>query len=274
MGRWLRPSLTRVLRLVWFVGLSVAAVGQLETRTSVSSAQSPFSVAVGDFNHDGKPDFAVAANNLQVFLGNGDGTFQLPTNYLVGTGAFSVTAADVNHDGKLDLAVTNLNGLFVLMGKGDGTFQAPVSYATPCGAYHVNTGDFNGDRKLDLIVTYSDGNCPYVSVLLGNGDGTFQEPPTNTSPSYSPVAIGIGDFNRDGKLDLAVAEQFGNISQVEILLGTGTGAFSSGTVYAVDSFPLSVAVADFRGNGKLDLAVASLYGGTEEFLGNGDGAFN
>lgn len=215
----------------------------------------------------------VGSVNLQVFLGNGDGTFQPPVNYLVGTGAIFVAAADLNHDGKLDLAVADLNGLYVLMGNGDGTFQTPVAYATACIPIFVSTGDFNGDHKLDLLVTYSSGSCGYVSIFLGNGDGTFQQTPINTSPSYNPAATGIGDFNRDGKLDVAVAEQFGTISQVEIMLGNGNGTFSPGATYAVNSSPVSVAVTDFRGNGKLDLAVASLYGGTDEFLGTGDGTF-
>ncbi len=260
------------------LALAAGAVGgsfaqSLETRSSTPAEASPFSVVVGDFNRDGKLDFADATNSLQIFLGSGDGTFHAPHNYLVGTGALFVTTADLNGDGKLDLAVADLNGLFVLMGNGDGTFQTPVAYATSCTPAFVATGDFNGDKKLDLLVTYSSGSCSYVSVFLGNGDGTFQSTPINTSPSYAAAATGIGDFNGDGKLDLAVAEQFGTISQVEILLGNGNGSFSLGAIYPVGVFPDSVAVADFRSNGKLDLALATLYGGTDVLLGNGDGTF-
>ncbi len=165
-------------------------------------------------------------------------------------------------------------GVSILLGNGDGTFQEPTTYPTACGPKFVSTGDFNGDQKLDLAVTYSSGSCPYVSIFLGNGDGTFQSTPINTTPLYSPAAIGIGDFNRDGKLDLAVAEQFGTISQVEILLGNGDGTFSAGRVYKVGAEPMSIAVADFRGNGKLDLAVATLADGTDILLGNGDGTFH
>jgi hypothetical protein len=261
------------LALIYAAGQGSLALAQFETRSSTPTDLSGFSLAVGDFNRDGKLDLAVASNDLQVFLGNGDGTFQLPANYLTGTGAIFVAAADLNGDGKLDLAVADLNGLFILMGNGDGTFQTPVAYTTACIPVFVATGDFNGDKKLDLLVTYSSGNCPYVSIFLGNGDGTFQTTPINTTPLYSPTAPGIGDFNGDGKLDLAVAEQFGTISQVEILLGNGNGTFSAGAIYSVGSSPTSVAVADFRGNGKLDLAVATLVGGTDVLLGNGDGTF-
>jgi hypothetical protein len=273
MIRLRKVSCAAFLAIFCVAGGSAPALAQFETRASAPTGAGHIAVAVGDFNRDGRLDFAVASNSLEVFLGNGDGTFQSGASYLMGTGAIFVAAADFNHDGKLDLAVADLNGLFVLIGNGDGTFQTPVAYTTACIPIFVSTGDFNGDHKLDLLVTYSSGSCGYVSIFLGNGDGTFQQTPINTSTLYNPAATGIGDYNGDGKLDLAVAEQFGMISQVEILLGNGNGTFSSSTIYKVGSSPTSVAVADFRGNGKLDLAVASLEGGITVLLGNGDGTF-
>ncbi len=265
----------QLLRVVCFtlsclVAFCSGASAQFETRGSISA---PFgkSAAVGDFDRDGKMDVAIAGTDLQIFLGKGDGTFQPPINYLIGTGAIFVAAADFNHDGILDLAVADLNGLFILMGNGDGTFQTPTTVPTLCIPTFVAVADFNGDHKADLLVTYSD--CAYVSIFFGNGDGTFQQTPINTVPSVSLAATGIGDFNGDGKLDLALAEGFGTISQVEIMLGNGDGTFTPGATYKVGAEPESVAVADFRGNGKLDLAVASLLGFTEELLGNGDGTF-
>ncbi len=255
------------------VGAASTALAQFEARNTVSAVPHPWSVAVGDFNHDGKLDFADSDSNLQIFLGNGDGTFQSPLNYLVGTSTLFVTAADLNHDGKLDLAVADLNGLYILMGNGDGTFQTPVLYTTPCLPLFVSVGDFTGDHKPDLLVAYSSGNCLFVSVFPGNGDGTFQPAPINTTTSYNPAGTAVGDFNSDGKLDIAIGEQFGTLSQVEIMPGNGDGTFSPGAIYPVGSFPIDVTAVDLRSNGKLDLAIATLYGGTAVLLGNGDGTF-
>jgi hypothetical protein len=266
------------IRVVSFlIVLTACAAGtafaQFETRAKIPTASPPFAAAVGDFNCDGKLDMATANNNLQVFLGNGDGTFQAPVNYLESAYILSVAAADLNHDGKLDLVVTDLLGLVVLMENGDGSFQTGKTYPAPCGTdfANVRTGDFNGDHKLDLLVTYSSGDCPYVGVLLGHGDGTFQEPPINTSLSLEIDDIEIGDFNRDGKQDVVIADRATN--QVDILLSNGDGTFSPGAVYSVGKYPLSVAVADLRRSGNLDLAVGTLAGGVNVLLGNGDGTF-
>src|ERR1022692_2919911 len=123
----------------------------------------------------------------------------------------------------------------------------------------LTTGDFNGDGKLDIAtINLSDntGTCKCVAIYLGNGDGTFQEPPIITTPSLTPFAIGVGNFDTDGHLDLAVAEEFGGINQIEILLGNGDGTFQMGQIESVAAGPQSITVADFKGDGNLDLAVA------------------
>jgi hypothetical protein len=266
--------------LVISIGLIASFCGrmcaQLETRASYPTFQSPTSIAVGDFNGDGKLDLAVAANlnnnEISIFLGNGDGTFQPPVNYAAGNGPTSVAVADFNGDGKLDLAVADgvSPAVNVLLGNGDGTFQVAVGYSLPEVASLVLVGDFNGDKIPDLAVLDATQGCSCVSVLLGNGDGTFQAA-KNDAVSYNG-AMALGDFNGDGRLDLAVAESAGITSKMQIMLGNGDGTFTPGRTYQVGASPVSIAVADFNKDGRLDIAVASSVA-TEVylFLGNGDG---
>jgi hypothetical protein len=157
--------------------------------TYSSGGGGPISVAVADVNGDGNPDVLVAnsgSNTVGVLLGNGDGTFQPPVTYgSGGCNASSVAVADVNGDGKPDLLVTNwtsncVNGdgtVAVLLGNGDGTFQTAVPYDAGAGVtFSVAVGDLSGNGKLDLVVgNYAGGEFNgTVSVLMGNGDGTFQ----------------------------------------------------------------------------------------------------
>jgi hypothetical protein len=271
----MKLNVQSVLAILGIALVSAPASAQFETRAIYPVLQSPNSIAVGDFNHDGKLDMAVACSLLStqvsVLLGNGDGTFEAPVNYTAGSDPISVVAADFNGDGNLDLAVADeiSNNVNILLGNGDGTFQAPRAYNTPNPPSYVAVGDFNNDNKLDLVLI----NAHLISLMLGNGDGTFQ-PPINITPSFAPGAVGVGDFDHNGKLDLAVGEQFGGISQVEILLGNGDGTFQFGASYPVGPDPSSIAVADFRGTGERDLAVASYEGtGITVLLGNGDGTF-
>ena len=254
-------------------GQVLPAWGQFETRATSPVASLSFSIALGDFNHDGILDAAAPSfdtGKVAVLLGKGDGTFQAPVYYRGGFEPQSVAVADFNHDGNLDLAVNNEGtnpAISILLGNGDGTFQpaVDVSMNSPLPTY-VAVGDFNGDHIPDLIAVDS----PYISVLLGNGDGTFQ-PPVDTPFSPAP-SIGIGDFNRDGKLDVAAAVQSGIGSTVTILLGNGDGTFQLGASYDIGAAGPSVAVADFRGVGLLDLAI-TVGDGVDVLLGNGDGTF-
>ena len=262
---------TAALAAFCVINFSAPATAQFEARGAYPTLEYPNSIAVGDFNHDGKLDLAVAcrlrSSQVSVLLGNGDGTFQPAVNYTVGNTPVSVAVADFNHDGNLDLAVAG-SGVSVLLGNGDGTFQPAKNFDTTAVATFVGVGDFNGDHIPDLVLATS----PNISVLLGNGDGTFQAPINYTSlPTYIP-AVAVGDFNGDGKLDLAALAPNTGFMLVAILLGNGDGSFSPGATYPIPAAASALAAADLRNNGKLDLAIAD-GSGADVLLGNGDGTF-
>jgi hypothetical protein len=235
---------------------------------------------VGDFNGDGKLDVAVAhfySNNVTVLLGNGDGTFQparvvqtfAPDMYLI-----PVAVGDVNGDGKLDLITASVGNVMVavMLGNGDGTFQPARMYPFVGDPESIVVRDFNGDGKPDLALSNDDAPDARVAVLLGNGDGTYQAVRYFSVGGYESESLAAGDFNGDGKLDLAVANAGSN--NVSVLLGNGDGTFQPARTFAVGNRLEFVTVGDFNGDGKLDLAVASYNSNTVGVLmGVGDGTF-
>ena len=283
MAGFRKPVTRFTAAWICLFGIAAPASAQFESRAVRSVNPNPNSIAVADFNSDGKLDIAevgsLGQQRVAVYLGNGDGTFQSAAGYPVGQYPKSIAVADFDQDGKLDLVVANSgsNTVSILLGNGNGTFQPAMNFATPPDPFFVGVGDFNNDGKGDLITANLgdfSGRCNCVAVLLGKGDGTFQVPAIVTAVSFAPEAVGVGQFRSGKNLDLAVTQEFGGASEMQILLGNGDGTFRLGQTYPVGPSSYAVAVADFNGDHRLDLAVAEILGiGVRVFLGNGDGTF-
>jgi uncharacterized protein (TIGR03437 family) len=234
--------------------------------TSVPAA--PTYLASADFNNDGHPDIVALAgdvNAVMLLLGSPTGAIHLTGSYLVPNLTASLVINDFNGDGYLDLLVpdTDSGSPVLLQGRGDGTLIAPPAYLNTTGAIFVTTADINNDGNADLVVTGSNGPASAVSILYGNGKGVF--PNVVTVPvSGHPDTVAVGDFNRDGHLDLAVSG-----TQLNILYGQPSGAFIAGPQYA--NLTPSVAM-DLNKDGIIDLA-GPFNGNLGVMLGNGDGTF-
>jgi FG-GAP-like repeat len=225
--------------------------------------------AMGDFNGDGLPDLAVANTggaSVSILLGMGDGTFQKGANLLVRSPS-DIKAADFNGDGILDLVIWDTGGLgmVTMLGNGDGTFKPALTAARQGGSMAV--GDFNKDGKLDLAIT---GTPAYI--MLGNGNGTFQDPVAPPGGIEAAFGVVAADFNGDGKLDV-IAGVTGGIS---LMPGDGTGKLAAGVkVSAGTSFlPDNILTGDLNGDGKPDVVtVTSLDHKAVILLNNGNGTF-
>jgi len=264
---------------------SATASSCLALTTSLPTPPTPFAVTTGDFNGDGNPDLAVAnrvADNVSVFFGNGTGGFGAGANYPVGSGPIGIAAADFNGDGRTDIAVANFATLglptsgtadvSVLLGTGGGNFAPAQHFGIGNSGSHpssIAAADFNRDGRIDLAL----GNygLSAVSVLIGNGAGSFSLAGTFPLISQNLFSIAVGDFDRDSNPDVAATLDF--LHSVMILLGTGTGALGNPTQFPAGPLAIAVAVGDLNADGKEDLAVADQGGFVSILLGNGLGGF-
>jgi hypothetical protein len=255
--------------------------GTFRPHLDFASASYPQWIAAGDFNGDGKLDVAVANNGnntVSVLLGNGDGTLQPRVDYGTGFNTFSVAVRDFDGDGKADLAVAftgdpfnqtaTPGGVAILINKGNGTFLPAVNYSSGGIPLGIVASDLNQDGRQDLVAANGGKTCfvgPFgevtcivgtsIGVLIGNGDGTFQAP-VQYGTAAGPNSVAIGDFNGDGKPDVVSANSaFSNGNTVSVLWGNGDGTFRPRLDYVVGKATFGVAVGDFNGDHKDDLAV-------------------
>jgi predicted component of type VI protein secretion system len=208
-------------------------------------------------------------------------SFSAKTDYSTGTssGPHAITTGLINADGFTDIITANRfnSKISVLLGVGDGTFNPQTSLNTGTEPQGIAAADINGDSKLDLVTANSlydpnlsgtTGNT--VSIFLGNGNNTFITNPKIATQTF-PLSVILGDFNSDGKLDIATANEGSH--SVSILLGNGNGTFIAATNPETGSGTKSVAMGDVNGDGFLDLATADFFGGLSILIGNGDGSF-
>jgi hypothetical protein len=257
----------------------------------------PTALAVADVNGDGKPDVILANDpgdgafwgntaSISVFLNNGNGTFgAAQTYYVLPADAYALAVGDFNGDGRLDIVAGGYNQVTVLLNRGPGNqpgfFPVAQTYNLPGYGYtalapsSVAVGDFNADGKPDIVATEYYGGTVNVLLNKGDGTGTFA-----AGQAYavggSPTSVAVGDFNADGKPDLAVTvvvpSATGNTYGVSVLLnlGNGTGAFAAARTYTVGG-GTSVAVGDFNHDGKLDIVTTGAE--MDVLLNNGNGTF-
>ena len=221
-------------------------------------------IVAADFTGDRQPDLAfgsTATDSTYIFTRNAGAGFSAEGAAYAGTGhRTGLVAADFNGDGRLDLASANNTGgtVSILLRNAGNTGFSPVNPDIAIGplALKLAAGDFNGDGRVDLAATSYGANI--VAVLLGQGNGTFVPAPGSPyGVGSAPYGVALGDFNRDGAVDLAVANNGG--MSVSVLLRSGAGYVndSSSPIPTGQTGANGIAAADFNGDGRTDLAVSN-----------------
>ena len=246
----------------------------------VTVGNSPFGLAGGDFNGDGRLDLAVpntVSNTVTILLGNSGGGFTAGTPVSATTPSF-VATGDFDQDGKADFVVSSdSTDVRVFRGDGAGGFTSMVSLSVVAKALSVAAADFNGDGITDIaVLDRNTGSTAGLHVFLSAGDGTFAAVPVMSLGNKEPWVMAVADFNGDGKADVAIPNRAAGNDTVSILRGAGDGTFLTAVNYPVGSGsrPAMVAVGDFDQNGTPDIVTANAGGGgISVLLNNGDGTF-
>ncbi len=234
----------------------------------IPAGHNPASVAVADFNGDGKRDLAVAnrgyAKGLTILLGDGAGGFAVGQALKSDGEPRAVASADFDGDGKADvvLASSSPNTIAVLLSDGAGRVSAAPGSPVPVtgSPLSVSVSDLNGDGRADLVVPSYGEKQRWATALLGDGSGRLALAPGSpvvVSSRYGWSSIAVADFNGDGKPDLVGAGS--EAHALTVLLGDGTGRLGASSTVPSQYGPTSLVAADFNDDGRQDLAVASQY---------------
>jgi hypothetical protein len=263
------------------LGTSAQTLQYQPVKTMAASTITPIYIAAGDFNGDGKPDFAVPdylGKTISIYLNQGGGSFAAPltTTLAIGDTLGSILSGDLNEDGKTDLVVSTVAGdqaAIVLLSNGDGTFAAQPPIAGSFGFISGKVADFNGDKHADLFL--GGNGSPYL--YLGKGDGSFSQSSVGSAPSGSFTGTSAADFNGDGHLDGVLVEYGdppGTLGHIDVFPGNASGSLGSAGTFqpARMGNPEEIDTADFNHDGKVDLLI-SASGAAFLAPGNGDGTF-
>lgn len=251
--------------------------GTFGSKKTYPASNSPLGLVAGDFKEDGHLDLAfnnADAHTVSILPGTGNGSFPTSQSFATGGRGVSIVASDFNGDAHLDVAVANsdVNSVSVLLGNGDGTLRGAIDYPVGVQPRQIIASDFNGDGQMDLAVMNAGlaVQNQSISILFGNGDGSFQTQKIISFEEKGPLSLAAGDFNLDGRADLAVG--FDGSSSLSILLGNADATFSTLTHYAFGGPPQSILSADVNGDGELDLLLG-IGSAVTVLVGQGDGTF-
>ncbi len=236
-----------------------AGDGSFGDPTVLDAGVQPTSAVTADLDNDGNLDLAVVnlfSSDVSIFLGNGDGSFGDAVSFAAGSFPTSVTAADFDSDGLIDLAISSLgfgsgSAVRLLRNLGAGFFQTTTSLTVGGQPQQITSGDLNGDGFTDIVT--ANQTTEDLSVLLGNGDGTFN-PTVGYSAGFSLLGVALADLDLDGNLD-ALAINSDSNGQLFTFINDGDGVFGNMTTFSVASRPQSVAAADVDGDGDPDVVV-------------------
>ena len=254
--------------------------GSFYPRTDYGVGTNPRSVAIADLDGDGWPDLVTAnagTDSVTILAGSGFGGFGVRSDFATGINPYSVVIRELNGDGGPDIVTASYNSgaVSVLLRNTDGSYRAPTHFGVGAYPQAVAIGDLDGDGKPDLVT----GNYPLegspVSVLLGNGDGSFGGRPLDFGVTVEPTCVAVGDLNHDGRPDLVIPNAAGAGPRFAgVMLGAGGGTFDPQHDFDTAGFSFSIALGDLNRDGNLDLVTENYQlKNVSVLLGDGAGNF-